>query len=115
MNARTAEYFVIDAGADEVCKVNGVIFRHKGKLLGLKFELYTDGFAWWTYDIETGLDVAVTGFLPLHQKETLDDMIRAFETDVLSDYSDDEIERFIKTIKTAYDEHPEIKKQVFGN
>ena len=115
MDARPAEFFVIDEpweNSFEARKVNGVVFKHRGRLLGLSIKFGFGYGEWWTFDIKTGMPIAISGFNPLagENMAKLDDVIKESDAAV----TDDERMRFTKAIKAAYDEHPEIKRQVFG-
>ncbi len=116
------KFFVIETVEDgssfEVREVRGILFKgttfkRENRLFGLSVELYVGGrLEWYTYDIETGLCIVVTEFLPA----TLEDlkMIGRFVEDFDRDNADDDRKRYAEAIKRAYDEHPEIKRQVFG-
>ena len=113
MDARPAEYFITDVGADEVRKINGVVFKHKRKLFGACIHFYSNSFGWLIHDIKTGLCVAVSDSYPTTDKATamLDEEIKRFNKAITKE----ERKHYTAMIKKAYDEHPEIKKQVFGN
>ena len=116
------KFFVIETSEDgssfEVREVrgilfNGTVFKRENRLFGLSVELYSGGsLEWYTYDIETGLCIVVTDFLPatLEDLEMLGRFIEAFDRDNV----DDDRKRCAEAIKKAYDKHPEIKRKVFG-
>lgn len=111
MEARTSEYFVTDVGADKACKVLGVVFKHKGRLLASTIHFYSDSFVWFTHDVKTGLCVAASDYYPATDKAiaTLDEEIKRFKA-----IPKEERKHYAAMIKKAYDEAPEVKKQVFG-
>ena len=120
MNIRQAEFFIawaydwerIGEESINIEKVNGVVFRYKGKLLGARIDFNGVNFAWWTIDIKTGLIIGVTGFNPCTKgnEAEIDLMLEDFH----------EIEekarnkRFAEAMERMYDKHPDIKRQVFG-
>ena len=113
MDVKPAEFFITDVGTDEVYKINGVVFKRQGRLLGTCFRFYSSGFEWLTYDIKTGLCVSSYGSYPATEKAIayFDERIKCFD-EALTEADE---KHFGSMIKKAYDEHPEIKWQVFGN
>ena len=112
MDVKSAEFFITNAGTDEVYKFNGVVFERQGRLFGTCFHVYSGGFEWLTYDIKTGLCVSCYESYLAIEKATayFDESIKCFD-EVLTEADE---KHFGSMIKKAYDEHPEIKRQVFG-
>jgi len=112
MEARPAEFFITDVGTDEVYKINGVVFKRQGRLLGTCFRFYSSGFEWLTYDIKTGLCVSSYGSYPTTEKAIayFDERIKCFDEAI----TEADENHYAAMIKKAYDANPDIKRQVFG-
>lgn len=113
MDVKPAEFFITDVGTDEVYKINGVVFKRQGRLLGTCIRFYSSSFEWLTYDIKTGLCVSDYCFYPATEQGIayLDEMLKNFN-EALTEADE---KHFGFMIKKAYDEHPEIRDVVFGN
>ena len=115
MEVRPTEFFVIDEpweNSFEARKVNGVVFKHRGRLFGLSIKIGFGYGEWRAFDIKTGMPVAISGFNPLAGENMAKLNVVIKESDAV--ITDDKRMRFTEAIKAAYDEHPEIKRQVFG-
>ena len=112
MDVKPAEFFITDAGADEVYKINGVVFNRQGRLLGSCIRFYSSSFEWLTYDIKTGLCVSDYCFYPATEQGIayLDEMLKGFD-EALTDADE---KHYAAMIKKAYDANPDVRRQVFG-
>lgn len=128
---KSTEFFTYDGL--EIEKVKGIVFKVRDRLVGTHvlvdeewegvknmpeskavIEAHTDAvFIWKTYDIETGIVIDWTSYFPGSDKfiKSIEDIVKKFDGRI------DDIDfkaRCAQLIKTEYDKHPEIKKQVFG-
>lgn len=112
MDVKPAEFFIMDVGTDEVHKINGVVFKRRSRLLAACIRFYSDSFVWFTHDVNTGLCVAASDYYPASDNTIarLDEEIKRFNKAIPKE----ERKHYAAMIKKAYDEAPEIKKQVFG-
>ena len=112
MDVKPAEFFIMDVGTDEVHKINGVVFKRQGRLLGTCFRFYSGGFVWFTHDVKTGLCVDASDYYPATDKAiaTLDEEIKRFNKAIPKE----ERKHYAAMIKKAYDAHPDVRRQVFG-
>ena len=93
-------------------KVNGFVWKHGGRLLGSTLYIYKEGFhLWWTFDVETGLWIAITEKYPAckAEKEFMDKYIEDF-LQIHKEFR----RHCADVMKKEYDEHADIKKAVFG-
>ena len=111
MEAKISDFFVIDdiEGNPKRRKTNGVVFEHEGRIIGRNFTNCLGYGNWENYDIKTGLPVEI-GWIFLDEDEKLNKLLYQHLDSV--NYKDWD-ERCANEIKKAYDEHPEIKRQVF--
>lgn len=112
MDVKPVEFFITDVGTDEVHKINGVIFKRQGRLLGACIRFYSSSFEWLTYDIKTGLCVSDYCFYPATEQGIayLDKRIKEFDK-VLTEVDE---KHYGSMIKKAYDANPDVRRQVFG-
>ena len=113
MEAKKAEFFIIIG--EEPDKVKGVVFNHKGRLLGINSDEKPIPF-WLLVDIKTGLVVNLCFYNPLdsENEKSVDELLDDFDnTDRINAYKDLRA-RNAEKIKAAYEANPDVKRQVFG-
>ena len=112
MDVKPAEFFIMNVGNGKVHKVSGVVFKRKSRLLAACIRFYSDSFVWFTHDVKTGLCVDASDYSPAADKAiaTFDEKIKRFNKAIPKEMR----KHYAAMIKKAYDEAPEVKKQVFG-
>lgn len=103
-------------GSMVVVEDNGAIWNPGGRLLGVH---YNDCYNMYiTYDIETGLEIYFDKECPYGDPDIAYEHIMAsliFGVEINMKRNAERKKRCVHMMKLAYDEAPEVKKQVFGN
>ena len=117
METRPAEFFVgtrrdlFDLKPWNVDKVFGEIAEVNGRLVGICTDYLGKNEI--VYDIESGLNIASIA-REYFNSASLHDCVEDFDKYLaLGGEGAELLKNFTETIQAAYDEHPEIKRQVF--
>ena|GEM_PF-2141977 len=120
METRPAKFFIVSEKPDGGIAIEircGAIIENKGRLMGICLTTNDGGpFAWWIYDIETGLTMDYTYSAPKSQEfaRRIESIQLRFECDAALKKNADLIKRCTVAIKTMYDKCPSMRKQVYG-
>ena len=119
METRPSKFFIVSEKPDGGIAIEtrcGAIIENKGRLMGICLTTNDGGpFAWWIYDIETGLTMDYTYSAPKSREfaRRVESIQLRFECDAALKKNADLIKRCTVAIKVAYDKYPDMRKQVY--
>ncbi len=118
MKTRKADFFIVvredfEQTPSRVEKVNGEILEVNGRLFGLYTTLLGNNEVVNVYDIKSGAMAATTA-IEHFNASTLHQCAVDFDEDLSCGALTEYFKNFTEATQAAYDEHPEIKRQVFG-
>lgn len=116
MKAWIADFFVIVFNPLPLRTIkleNGLVQEVDGRLVGFWTGVYSNLKILNIYDIETGLSMG-TIERELSDIEELEAYTERFDKDMALEENAELKKNCIEAIKKAYDEHPDVRRQVFG-